>query len=35
MRFEWNAGFSDEVLAFTNNIHQKDGGTHLFGFEVL
>ena len=23
--FEWNAGYSEEVLAFTNNIHQKDG----------
>ena len=23
---EWNAGYSEDVLAFTNNIHQKDGG---------
>ena len=30
--FEWNAGYSDDVLAFTNNIHQTDGGTHLLGF---
>ena len=31
---QYNAGYKETILTFANNIHTKEGGTHLVGFRT-
>lgn len=31
LAIQWSSAFAEQILCYTNNVHNKDGGTHLTG----
>ncbi len=31
---QWSGAYQDQILCYTNNVHNKDGGTHLTGLRT-
>jgi DNA gyrase subunit B len=31
---QWNASYTESIFCYTNNVHNKDGGTHLTGLRA-
>jgi DNA gyrase subunit B len=31
LALQWNSSYSEQIFCYTNNVHNKDGGTHLTG----
>ena len=34
LAMQWNASYSEQIFCYTNNVHNKDGGTHLTGLRA-
>jgi DNA gyrase subunit B len=34
LAMQWNSSYSEQIFCYTNNVHNKDGGTHLTGLRT-